>query len=94
MATTRERVPSISDAINNAIERAQKTLRNLRWFEVVRTSGHIAVGKIEHYPLLLWRQLQARAAAELRISGVAAAGGGKANSLVIRYAIRETRAGL
>jgi flavin-binding protein dodecin len=39
---------SISDAINKAIKRAQKTLRNLRWYEVVRTSGHIAGGKIEH----------------------------------------------
>ncbi len=44
---------SISDAIDNAIKRAHKTLRNLRWFEVVRTSGHIADGRIEHYQVTL-----------------------------------------
>jgi dodecin len=44
---------SISDAINNAIGRAHKTLRNLRWFEVIRTSGHIADGKVRHYQVTL-----------------------------------------
>src|SRR6185436_9392991 len=32
---------SIDDAIASAVSRADKTLRNLRWFEVVRTSGQI-----------------------------------------------------
>jgi hypothetical protein len=31
---------SISDAIDGAITRGHKTLRNLRWFEVDRISGH------------------------------------------------------
>ena len=44
---------SISDAINNAITRAHKTLRNLRWFEVLRTSGHIDDGKVSHYQVTL-----------------------------------------
>ncbi len=44
---------SISDAINRAITRAHKTLRNLRWFEVVRTSGHIEGGKVRHYQVTL-----------------------------------------
>ena len=44
---------SISDAINSAITRAHKTLRNLRWFEVVRTSGHIEDGKVRHYQVTL-----------------------------------------
>lgn len=44
---------SISDAINNAITRAHKTLRNLRWFEVIRTSGHIDNGKVRHYQVTL-----------------------------------------
>ena len=44
---------SISDAINNAITRAHKTLRNLRWFEVLRTSGHINAGKVRHYQVTL-----------------------------------------
>jgi flavin-binding protein dodecin len=44
---------SIEDAIQSAITRAHKTLRNLRWFEVVRTSGHIVDGGIRHYQVTL-----------------------------------------
>jgi len=44
---------SIEDAISQAVSRADKTLRNLRWFEVVRTSGHIANGVVEHYQVTL-----------------------------------------
>jgi flavin-binding protein dodecin len=44
---------SISDAINAAIARAHKTLRNLRWFEVIRTSGHIENGRVRHYQVTL-----------------------------------------
>ena len=44
---------SIDDAIAAAVTRAGKTLRNLRWFEVVRTSGHIEKGKIDHYQVTL-----------------------------------------
>jgi len=44
---------SISDAIQTAVSRASKTLRNLRWFEVVNTRGHIEDGKIMHYQVTL-----------------------------------------
>ena len=44
---------SIEDAIQSAVSRASRTLRNLRWFEVVRTSGHIADGLIKHYQVTL-----------------------------------------
>jgi hypothetical protein len=44
---------SIEDAITSAIARASSTLRNLRWFEVVRTSGHIADGMVRHYQVTL-----------------------------------------
>ncbi len=44
---------SIEDAIETAISRAHKTLRNLRWFEVVRTGGHIENGKVAHYQVTL-----------------------------------------
>ncbi len=44
---------SIEDAIDGAIERAGKTLRNLRWFEVSRTSGHIEGGKVAHFQVTL-----------------------------------------
>lgn len=44
---------SIEDAINAALGRAHKTLRNLRWFEIARTSGHIEHGKVQHYQVTL-----------------------------------------
>lgn len=40
---------SIDDAIQNAIARAAKTVRNMRWFEVVETRGQIDKGKIAHW---------------------------------------------
>ncbi|OGI58489.1 MAG: hypothetical protein A2V58_07650 [Candidatus Muproteobacteria bacterium RBG_19FT_COMBO_61_10] len=41
------------DAIQNAIARAAKTLKNLDWFEVVETRGHLKDGKIQHYQVKL-----------------------------------------
>jgi dodecin len=40
---------SIEDAIQTAITRASETMRNLRWFEVVETRGHIEEGKVRYY---------------------------------------------
>jgi hypothetical protein len=40
---------SIEDAVNQAVERAAKTLRHMGWFEVVETRGHIESGKIAHW---------------------------------------------
>lgn len=37
------------EAIQSAIARAGKTLKNLDWFEVVETRGHLKDGKIAHY---------------------------------------------
>lgn len=44
---------SIEAAIESALARADSTLRNLRWFEVIRTSGHIEQGKSRHYQVTL-----------------------------------------
>ena len=44
---------SIEDAIAAGIDRANATIRNLRWFEVVRTTGQIEDGKIKHYQVTL-----------------------------------------
>lgn len=41
------------DAIQNAISRASDTLKNLDWFEVVETRGHIDNGKVAHYQVSL-----------------------------------------
>jgi flavin-binding protein dodecin len=44
---------SIDDAIHIAIARASKTLRELRWFEVTETRGHITNGKVQHFQVTL-----------------------------------------
>ena len=44
---------SIEEAVNAAVERAHKTIRNLRWFEIARTSGHIEDGKVRHFQVTL-----------------------------------------
>ena len=37
------------EAIRNAIEDAGKTIRNIHWFEVVETRGHVENGKVQHF---------------------------------------------
>src|SRR5712691_5570766 len=44
---------SIEDAISTAISRANETIRQLRWFEVLQTRGHIEDGKVRHYQVAL-----------------------------------------
>ncbi len=44
---------SIEDAIQTAIKRADATLRNLRWFEVIQTRGHVENGQVSHYQVVL-----------------------------------------
>jgi dodecin len=43
----------IDDAIQNAITRASKTIRDMKWFEVVQTRGHIENGAVRHYQVEL-----------------------------------------
>ena len=40
---------SIEEAVANAISQASKTVRDLRWFEVVETRGDIIDGKVSHW---------------------------------------------
>ena len=44
---------SVDDAIRGAIERASSTLRNIGWFEVVETRGHVEDGKVRHFQVTL-----------------------------------------
>ena len=44
---------STNDAIHNAIARADKTLRNMDWFEVLETRGQLADGKVAHFQVTL-----------------------------------------
>lgn len=43
----------MEDAIRNAISRAGRTLRNMRWFEVVDTRGMIENDQIAHWQVTL-----------------------------------------
>ncbi len=40
---------SIEEAVQNAVAKAGKTMRNMHWFEVTETRGHIEGGKIAHW---------------------------------------------
>ena len=44
---------SIEAAIENSIQTAGKSLKNLEWFEVVETRGHIEKGQVVHYQVVL-----------------------------------------
>ncbi|QLC24980.1 dodecin domain-containing protein [Parasphingopyxis algicola] len=44
---------SIEDAITGAIERTAKTVRDIGWFEVTDTRGHVVDGKVAHYQVTL-----------------------------------------
>jgi flavin-binding protein dodecin len=41
------------NAITNALARAEKTVRNMRWFEVTETRGYIENGKVGHWQVTL-----------------------------------------
>lgn len=40
---------SIEDAIENALAECNKTIKNMDWFEVTETRGHIVNGAVGHY---------------------------------------------
>ncbi len=44
---------SVEDAVNRAVKRAHKTVKNLRWFQVVDTRGAIAKGRVEHWQVTI-----------------------------------------
>jgi dodecin len=44
---------SIEDAVQNAIARANQTLKNLDWFEIIETRGLIQEGKINQFQVKL-----------------------------------------
>ncbi|HEY7478908.1 MAG TPA: dodecin [Gemmatimonadales bacterium] len=43
----------IEDAVQGAIAKASETVRNLRWFELTETRGHIEGGKVAHWQVTL-----------------------------------------
>ncbi len=41
------------DAIRNAIDKAARSLKNMDWFEVVETRGHLEGNKVKHFQVTL-----------------------------------------
>lgn len=44
---------SIEDAVQRAITRASKTIRNLRWMQILETRGHIEKGKVAQWQVTI-----------------------------------------
>ncbi len=43
----------IEDAVSSAIAKAAETVRNMQWFEIVETRGHIQDGKVAHWQVTM-----------------------------------------
>ena len=43
----------IQQAIENAVAKANEAIKNMRWFEVVETRGHIDKGKVAHWQVTI-----------------------------------------
>ena len=39
----------IEDAVSTAITKANESVRNMQWFEIVETRGHSQDGKVAHW---------------------------------------------
>jgi flavin-binding protein dodecin len=44
---------SIEDAVDGAIKRAHKTVKQLKWFQVIETRGNIDKGKVQHWQVTI-----------------------------------------
>lgn len=44
---------SIDDAIRTAITQCSKTVKNVEWFEVQETRGHVENGQVAHFQVVL-----------------------------------------
>ena len=43
----------IEDAVNGAIAKAGETVRNIQWFTVEETRGHVSDGKVAHWQVTI-----------------------------------------
>ena len=44
---------SVEEAVQTAITRASDTVRNINWFEVLETRGHVEDGKVAHWQVTI-----------------------------------------
>ena len=43
----------IEEAVQNALAKAAETVKNMRWFEVTDTRGHIEEGQVAHWQVTI-----------------------------------------
>lgn len=43
----------IEDAVNNALDKASKSIRNMRWFEIIETRGSINLDKVQQWQVTI-----------------------------------------
>lgn len=44
---------SMEDAVQNAVSRASKSVRNMRWLQVMETRGHIVDDRVTHWQVIV-----------------------------------------
>lgn len=44
---------SIEDAVQNAVSAACKSVKNVEWFEVKETRGHVTDGQVAHFQVVV-----------------------------------------
>lgn len=44
---------SIEEAVKNAIEKASKSVRNMRWLQIMETRGHIDNQQVAHWQVVI-----------------------------------------
>ena len=44
---------NIEDAVSTAIAKASTSVRNIDWFEVIQTRGHVENGKLAHWQVTI-----------------------------------------
>jgi len=44
---------SIEDACQSAIAKASQSVRNIRWFQITETRGHVEDGKVAHWQVTI-----------------------------------------
>ena len=44
---------TVEDAVQTALKRAHKTIKNLCWFQIVETRGNIENAKVQHWQVTI-----------------------------------------
>ncbi|MCC2595979.1 dodecin family protein [Pusillimonas sp. MFBS29] len=53
LALTGSSTVGIEDAVNTALQKANETVRNIQWFTVTETRGHVIDGKVAHWQVTI-----------------------------------------